>query len=420
VSNLMATVEQKIITATLEMVRKRRRTVVSREAEQRDHSLIALSAVKLREAQFSDFDAVSELKQRWGLSQDSLENWDRLWRHNPALTHSEVHHPMGWVLEADSRLVGYLGNISQTYHYRGRTLTAVTGSGFVVEPAYRAVGLSLIAAYFRQKSVDLYLTTTAVETVGKISRAFGCVSLPQQDYDTVLFWVLRPYPFAQALMKKLKLGPVLSAVGGVLASFVLEAEKILVRRWPTGTSPSLAVSEISVNEIGDDFESFWMQKLGEEPRLLADRSPAALRWHFQIPGDKGTARVICCRQKGELVGYAIVRHEPPNLMSGLRRSIIADTLVANDDPVILRALWVAAHKSAKRAGSHVFEVLGFPHSVRRTCLQWSPYLRTFPTSPFYYKAADPMLHGTLLDGMAWYASPFDGDTTLWNYGTAAQ
>ena len=416
----MTAIERKIVTAILGKIRKRRRTSVARESDVADRSLVALSAVKLREAQFSDFEAVAELKRRWNLSPDSVENWERLWRRNPALTNTSADRPIGWVLESDGRLVGYLGNISQTYYFGGKTLTAVTGSGFVVEPTYRAVSLSLIAAYYRQKYVDLFLTTTAIETVGKIARAFRSAPLPQQDYDTVLFWVLQPYPFAQALMKKLTLGPVLTYVGGLAAACAVEADKLLNRRWPRRSSAGLATSEINVNEIGDEFQRFWATKLTDGTRLLADRSPAALQWHFQIPGDKGTARVICCHEKGELVGYAVIRHEPPNQTSGLRRSIIADMLVAQDDPAIVSALWVAAYGSAKQAGSHVLEVLGFPDSIRRTCFQWNPYLRTFPTCPFYYKASDPALHKTLLDGMAWYASPFDGDTTLWNYGTVSQ
>jgi hypothetical protein len=96
----------------------------------------------------------------------------------------------------------------------------------------------------------------------------------------------------------------------------------------------------------------------------------------------------------------------------VQKSLVADILAKHDDPEVLRALLIAAYDDAKRAGSYILELLGFPQNIRRVFLQWNPYLRKYPACPFYYKAADPVLHKALSDGMAWYATPFDGDTTL--------
>ncbi|MHB8540553.1 MAG: hypothetical protein ACYDCD_06385 [Candidatus Acidiferrales bacterium] len=415
----MASIENNVITAILTKIRARREAPSVLEDDSCAHSSASAASVRLREALLSDFGVVTELKRRWGLSADSFENWKRLWRRNPALERMLAERPIGWILEAEGAVVGYLGNISLLYRYGDRTLTAVTGSGFVVEPAYRAVSISLVAAFYRQRSVDLYLTTTAIEAVGKIARAFKSVPLPQADYGTVLFWVLQPYPFAQAVMKKLELRPPFSRMGGVLASLAVGADKILHKRWPRRRSPSFAVTEIGVHEIGDDFQTLWIEKLRERPQLLAERSPATLRWHFDIPGDLGTTRVLCCYKNGELLGYAVIRSNQ-NQTNGLRQSSIADMLAKQDDPEILQALFAAAYDHAKHIGSHILELLGFPQSVRRVCSQWNPYLRKYPASPFYYKATDPMLHKTLSDGMAWYASPFDGDTTLMPSRSRAQ
>ena len=76
---------------------------------------------------------IRDSKQRWGLAPDSFENWERLWRHNPALTHQNSDRPIGWVLEADSAVVGYMGNISLQYRYGAAALTAVASHGLVVE-----------------------------------------------------------------------------------------------------------------------------------------------------------------------------------------------------------------------------------------------------------------------------------------------
>jgi len=405
----MATLEKRIINAIAAM--RARRRMSPRPGVELDVRPSAGSG-KLREARFSDFGEVEELKRRCGLEPDSLENWERLWKHNPALAQMQPEPPMGWVLEAEGRLVGYLGNISLLYRLGDRTLTAATGCGFAVEPAYRALSFCLVAAFHRQRAVDLYLTTTASEVTGKITRAFKSDPLPQADYKELLFWVLRPYPFARVVTENLKLRPTIGRLGALLASLVIGADTILRRRWPRQYANGFTVSEISTSEIGDDFQALWLAKLKERPHLLlADRSPAALRWHFESCTDAATVRILCCYKKAELLGYAVLRNERSQA-NGLRVSIIADMLAKQDDPVIVRSLWAAAYDYARREDSHVLQILGFPSCIRELCRQWRPYLTTDPVLPFYYKAAEPMLHKTLSDGMAWYATPFDGDRTL--------
>jgi len=407
----MVSIEKRVLAAILRMTSGSPKAQFCLTGGPGVYSSAAVPPVRLREALFSDFSAVTALQRSCCLAPHSFENWERLWRRNPALGRLQFERPMGWVLEADGRLVGYLGNISLLYHYGDRALTTVTGCGFAVEPAYRAMSFCLVAAFYRQRSVDLYLATTAGEAVGKMARAFKSDPLPQPDFKTVLLWVLQPYPFARAIVKKLNLKPAVSHVAGMVASLAVGTDKILHRRCPPKWCPTRSVvKETAISGIGDDFQALWVEKLKESPRLLADRSPTALRWHFEIPPDGGTVRVLCCYKDGELAGYAVVNDQ--SQVNHLRTTIVADMLAKQDDPAILRALWAAAYEHAKHVGSDILEVSGFPYSVRQVCSQWKPYLIKFSGSPFYYRAADPTLHKQLSDGMAWYATPFDGDTTL--------
>jgi len=405
----MASIEQKIGNAILTKIRSRREETAAPESDSEGSP--SLVRAKVREAQFSDYEGITDLKQRWGLVPDPLENWEHLWRHNPALKHSAAKRAIGWVVEAEGRIVGYLGSISSTYRFGDKTLTAVIGSGFVAEPAYRAHTVRLMGAFYAQKSVDLYISTTAVEATGKIACAFGCEPMPQKDYETVMFWVLRPYPFFQTVMKKLQIKPALTNVLGPLGAVGVGMDKLLRGRWPRRPAKAFTVSEMKASEIGEEFENLWKEKLGEGTRLLADRSVETMRWHYDLPRDRAKTSVICCRKQGQLLGYLVIRDEAGQT-NGSRRSLVADMLARQDDPEILRTLIVAAYKHAKHAGSHVLEVQGFPAHIRRLCAQWNPYMRSFPATPFYYKGAVPALHKTLADGEAWYGTPFDGDTTL--------
>jgi hypothetical protein len=407
----MPATENSLTTKVLTLMRARRHASNNSENEPSIQPLPGALPVELREAKFSDYSVVTDLKRKWGLIPDSLANWERLWRHNPALQYAQAQPPMGWVLEAQDKVVGYLGNIPLRYHYGDQVLIAVAGHGFVVEPAYRAMAMRLNSAFYRQISVDLYLTTTAIEAVGKIARAFKCAPLPQEDYDKVLFWVLQSRPFAQAVMKKFEFGPITSYVGGAVASIAVAGDKILRSRWPRRSDASLSLKRVNMNEIGDDFDQLWLAKLKEKPRLLANRDAATLRWHFQTPDDPGETCVFCCHRERKLVGYSVMRTDPKQ-GNALRRSTIADTLAIADNPEIVKLLWTAAYEHAKHVGSHVLEILGFPRSIRQACSGWHPYQRSYPACPFYYKASSPLLQSTLSNGDVWYASPFDGDTSL--------
>ncbi len=410
----MAAVEEKIASVILGAIRSKKTVEVVTPLQKAP----AYAPARLREATFGDFQQVMKLRRDAGWPVDSLENWERIWLRNPALELMGTKPAIGWVLEADGNVVGYLGNIPIVYYYGDRTLIALTGSGLVAEPFYRFSTFSLNAAFYGQKIGDFFLTTTAVESVGRIARAFKSLPLPQADYDTVLFWVLDSRAFAESVVKKLGIKASLSAVSRKLASLALGTDKTIRRRRPHGFVSRLAIKEISVSDVGEEFDVLWVKKLAERPRLLADRRSSTLRWHFGGSGSDESTRVLCCYDGGELVGYSIVRHEPANINRALRRSIIADIVAKQDSPDVLQSLWVSAYEQAKGGGSHVFEVLGFPPGIRHISQRWRPYLRKYPSCPFYYKVSNPALNNILSDANAWYASPFDGDTTLWNFDHA--
>jgi hypothetical protein len=365
---------------------------------------------KQREARFSDLDNVARLQESGGLPKDNQEHWCRLWKQNPAMAVAKSQLSMGWVLETAQGIVGYQGSIPLLYQFGGRTLVAAVGTSLVIEPAYRARCIGMIASFYQQPGVDLFLMTFASPSVVELSKALHAKALNQYCCDKKLFWVLDAHRFTKALAAKLGLGRGMVAVGTFLGSSVLRADTL--RRGPRGhLTNKFGVTEIEVRDIGDEFQVLWQRKLTEVPRLLVDRSPGSLRWHFTIPGSSSAATVLCCHRFERLVGYAIVRHtiDPE---TGMRRAMLADILVEKDDSSVMGALLEAAYSNATVSGDHCFEVLLLPRNIRQILMRWNPYVRTYPTDPLIYKTADKALDRTLADENAWYASPLDGDTTL--------
>jgi hypothetical protein len=372
----------------------------------------AARSVSVRQAQFSDFGRVCALNLRLGQGPDSEENWRRLWFENPALADGRGASPIGWVLEASHEIVGFLGSIPLEYEFEGFALRAAATCRFAVDPPYRAFSHLLVVSFFRQKNVDLFLNSTATVAAGKIMTALKASPLPQPDYGNVLFWVLNPHHFAKGVLKKLGVKASLIEPGAAVASLVMKGDMAIRKRAPRGNSSGCSIRETSVHEFGPEFEQLWSESSKGNPRLLARRTPEILRWHFDPPGNRRITAVLSGWVENKLAGYLIVRHEPRDLQE-IRRSLVADLLIKDSDPQILEPLFAAALGSAKKAGSDILEVMGFPDRIRQTLLQWGPYSRQYPACPFFFKARNQALHQRLTDKNAWYACPYDGDATLW-------
>ena len=123
----MPSLEEKIVSALLRVMRSRRSSSAQDGSESPLPPPAPLSTVRQREVHFSDFEAVAALKRRAGLSSDSLENWHRIWRDNAAVQFAASPLCKGWVLEADEQIVGYLGSVPLLYHSGGTAVARCDG-----------------------------------------------------------------------------------------------------------------------------------------------------------------------------------------------------------------------------------------------------------------------------------------------------
>jgi len=406
-------IESKLGEAILERIRSRKVDPLDSGAVDTSSRIVnAATSATVREATFEDFGAVSALNSRLGQGPDSVENWCRLWRDNPAITQGGATSRIGWVLEDAGAVVGFFGTIPLLYQFAQKPLIAAATCRFAVEPAYRAFSPLLLTSFFRQKDVDLFINSTATPSAGQMMRALKAVELPQPNYGTVLFWVLDCRAFARETLRKLGSNSMLSRMGSFPVSVVLEGEGFLRGRGPRNRKGSLSTKQMSIREMGPEFSQLWSEKNEQSRGLIATRSLEIMRWHFEPPHNRRTATVVGCYTHERLLGYAIVRHSEP-ATTGLRRSVIADMILRDESQQIVDALLHASFHCAKTSGSHALEVLGFPPRIRQMFLQSNPYTRNYPACPFFYKARNRELQSALSDANLWYATPFDGDSTVW-------
>lgn len=367
----------------------------------------------IREANYSDCEAVGALKRRNGLSVKwSTDRWVGLWKENPAMQQNPAI-PIGWVLEQEGDVVGYLGNIPMYYQFQGRRLLAAAARGFAVDAEYRSHSLRLVAAFFSQKNVDLLLNTSANVPSGSLFQLGKAEKIPYPDYDRALFWVVNARGFASSALRMRGFGVALAAIGGVALAPAVYFEGLLRRRGPQGNAAAYEVSVLKPNSIGEEFDDFWQRMLADRPQcMLADRSAQALRWHF---GHRGaTARraiIVCAWHAGKLVGYVVLTREDSEGI-GLMRSRVVDLMAEKDVPDLIDALLCAAVQQARRDGSHILELIGFPARIRAHFVGGQAFERKLPSWQFWHKAVDSDLRSSLEGGDAWYGCSYDGDASL--------
>ena len=119
---------------------------------------------KLREASFQDYEQITLLESRYGLSKleaKSYEKWIHLWQGNPAYRELQAAWSIGWVLEDENgKIVGSMGNIPLSYEFEGRRILAASGRAWVVEAEYRSASLVLLDRVINQRGVDLYVNNS--------------------------------------------------------------------------------------------------------------------------------------------------------------------------------------------------------------------------------------------------------------------
>ena len=94
---------------------------------------------EIREASFDDYEQITSLISRNGLGTRTRDRWEHLWSNNPVYK-KLTNWPIGWVVEQNSEIVGYLGNIPLTYHLNGCEIFASGLHAFSLDESHRGHG----------------------------------------------------------------------------------------------------------------------------------------------------------------------------------------------------------------------------------------------------------------------------------------
>jgi hypothetical protein len=360
----------------------------------------------LREVHISDYEKVKSLFCKIGMPSEPIEAW-KAYRKSPALRKAGKNFPFGWVLEAESNIVGYLANIPMMYSYQGSDVFVAAARAYAVAPEYRSHGLKLILEFLRQQEVAGLLGTTANEYSAAIVKYFEAKLVPQVYYNEVLFLVFNSWQFLRAVFVKCKFPDAIASGAAFLFVPLFKVITILKQNKTYSSQQDLLLKKVSVDDLGEEFDKLWAIKR-EQEIFYADRSVAMLQWRINIA--PSYYHIYGAYLEDQLLGYILLKIEHVEHLK-LKRCLIIDIFgdFKNDENLeVLISKLVGEVRDLK---VDTLEIIGFPKAIRKIVKRFLPFKRIIPNWP-YFKFRTQDMKTVCQSGVFWYMSLMDGDSSL--------
>lgn len=368
-----------------------------------------MSRHTLRPATLADVEPVAVLLREVAFKPRSEAGWRWLFRDNPAVRRQDPAPEMGWVLERDGEINGYVGNVHLDYVLDGEPLRVATDNSYYVRPAARAESARLMSAFFRQPGVDLFLNTTANEASGAVYVLFKASVPDDASFSEGLLWVaddriaLRDAIAKHGIAKPFADG--LAALGAPFSKMVRAVARFATPPPETAAAPVL---KLRPDELDARFDRLW-ERTAAAPGLKVRRDARALRWYLSDPDVGGNPTVFATADDKGLTGYAAVaQHRPPGTVTTQLR-ILDFVLRPSVERVALTLLArVLAHAREVKAG-----VVYCPPSgpaLWRELKRLRPYIHRHTATSHLLRAARGVETAELARPGVWQATPLDGDT----------
>jgi hypothetical protein len=314
------------------------------------------------------------------------------------------------VLDLEGSIAGYLGNILLSYHLEGKTYLAATTRAWVVDTPFRSYSPLLLATYFQQRNVDLFLSTTVNSQSEAAYSSFQSTRVPIGAWDRTLFWITNYRGFIASYLRKSASSSLVQPLSYPLSAGLYLRDQIKESRLPKDNG----VPVLPAAEFDDRFQAFWDQLRSQKSKILiADRSRDALDWHFKFALQQNRAWIYTVEGKSGLIAYAVfLRSDFPQV--GLTRMRLADfqCIARENSLTILKALLAAATDRCRKESIHMFELVGVTPALERGLQSACPHTRHLGSWLSYYKANNASLVGMLKSPEVWEPSLFDGDSSL--------
>jgi len=303
----------------------------------------------------------------------------------------EMHR---WVLEAEGEIVGHLAALPQCYRVGGQRVVAHTPADYMVLPEYGFHAITLMRKLFRACE-NCVACDTAPAVIGVETR------LGAQEAG------------------KLQFGIKLWDVSGV-PSFPTSIPLPVTRLFNRGLRAVDRALDITIStdglraEVTETFDETFdelFDSVAAKMPCVSEKDATFLRWRYGPRSPQGSATILCVREEGSLLGYAVLwltREGHSGYLLDLTtlpgRRDVAGSLLRES----------IRHFRRLRVHSVRYRFIESPTSPRTKDLwRLGFFLGNKRRSTLLVKFADSDMHKTANDAARWSYSFGDGEATFW-------
>ncbi|MGV3579750.1 N-acetyltransferase [Brevundimonas sp.] len=298
--------------------------------------------ISVRPIDETDHAAVNALHRFVGWPERSEAGWSWL-EANPARL--ERGAPAGWLLETeDGEPAGFAGNFVQRFHHEDEVLYGATGFSIIVTPKARGGSRKLITAFTNQPGLFAHYTFNANAVSAPLYKRYGMVPWPSETHALKLSWRIDALACAE--------GRVWREIDRRVPRLTeARQERLLNPRLHEPDALTLPHGVSVLTDLEDDsrFAGFWAA-LKAEGRIVADRSPAALRWRLADPDLTLRPLLLSYSCDARVRGYAMAMMSKGNPIEPPMLEII-DLIALEGEPQAVPTLMQALLMNARSMGA---------------------------------------------------------------------